>query len=146
MNNLSMEQSKKFYKPSNSAERATPNQGIGKCLMILREGMGMAPYQAANYCGVSSVKLSDWEKDDCLPTPEQLETLARLYETSVENILMGMECLEELKLNREHRAEYQISLKPGGIAELQINKNAQVMRLDKSDIQELGQFLVEADV
>ncbi|WP_211828694.1 helix-turn-helix transcriptional regulator [Kistimonas asteriae] len=146
MNNLSMEQSKNFYKPSNSAERATPNQGIGKCLKALREGTGLSTYQLAHYCGVHHLTVFAWEKGESKPLPEQLSNLAVLYETSIENILMGMECLEGLEPGREHRAEFQINLKPGGVAELQINKNAQVIRLDKSDMLELGQFLAEADV
>ena len=93
-----MEQQKPFYNQPETEEKTTRYRGIGKVLETLRVNSGRSVKALADEIGVSVGSVVRWESGEVLPQDSNIRKLAALYETSEENLLMGMTFLDETEV------------------------------------------------
>lgn len=65
------------------------NNKIGKNLLDLRKGLSMTQVEISNLLGASHQAVSKWEQGECLPDIEALLKIGRIFDKSVEEILLS---------------------------------------------------------
>ena len=86
-------------------EKARPFRDVGWLIKTLREGEGFSKQQLADQvpCGIST--LEQWEAGDVLPQNSKVIRLAEIFDTSPQNIAMGMSCLSTCENETAEQAE-----------------------------------------
>ena len=72
-------------------------QTLGKRIVMHRKRLGLTQEQLAESLGVTSQAVSKWERGETLPDVAILPDLAKVLETSIDNILLGGEKQIEYK-------------------------------------------------
>lgn len=69
------------------------NQTIGNNILFLRKQLNLTQVELSKLLGISHQAVSKWENGDCLPDIEILLKLAKVFNTSVEELLLIEHCL-----------------------------------------------------
>ncbi|GBF73677.1 hypothetical protein PA598K_01985 [Paenibacillus sp. 598K] len=67
------------------------NQRVGRNILSLRRGRAWTQVELAGRVGVSHQAVSKWEQGECLPDLDVLLQLSRMFDTSMESILLDEE-------------------------------------------------------
>lgn len=76
---------------------------IGDIIKSKRKSLGLTQAQVADYFGISSVSVSEWERGLGKPDQDKLSGLARLLDTTVDHLITGR---GEFKGVNQDRAPY----------------------------------------
>jgi len=100
------------------------NQQVGRNIWNLRRGQAWTQVELAGRVGVSHQAVSKWEQGECLPDLDVLLQLSRLFDTSMESILLDEEAAEASAVHStpsrlgDERAEQSTSLWAEALEEL----------------------------
>ena len=72
-------------------------QKVGRQISLLRKAKGITQNELGERIGVSFQAVSKWERGETLPDTSLLPDLAKILETSIDNILLGSEKSNEFK-------------------------------------------------
>lgn len=91
------------------------NIAIGNYLLKLRTEKGLTQIQAAEILGVSNKAISKWECGEALPSVEMLVALSKLYEVSVDEILLAGSTFGKRPVGKASRSAKPRSPAPEGV-------------------------------
>ncbi|WP_199616415.1 helix-turn-helix transcriptional regulator [Paenibacillus alkalitolerans] len=81
------------------------NKRIGNNILNLRKKLDLTQVELSNLLGVSHQAVSKWENGECLPDIEVLLRLAKISNTSVEELLLSKQLLNDVvteEINHPH--------------------------------------------